>query len=316
MSTNPNFEICKKIEDQVMAEFGKVNPARFFTPINIGAGKEYLQRKFALMPKIPSAVKEAMFAEIDKFQATDGHYRVPQHRLDILIENNEYDQMMAGGEYAGFAKAAAMALAKAMAKTLFQASPMGLNATNMWPYYGLVDAGTSNGTFDRPLTAGAGTKNGAWTTATYAALDMGAIVGNIRKHYDFNDGTGILLFYPNTVETRWVGLVPDVTGQVTFMSELRDRLFGASEPVADDESAASLLTGAAETATNFELVSCNPNWFVWLFDKAPIIRMWTNDAQDKHYLQLEEHGGLAPIPVYEADGKVYKAMSYIDTCGA
>jgi hypothetical protein len=80
--------------------------------------------------------------------------------------------------------------------------------------------------------------------------------------------------------------VPDVTGQVTFVSELRDRLFGAFEPVADDEAGASLLTGVAETATNFELVACNPNWFVWLFDKAPIIRMWTNDAQDKHYLQL------------------------------
>ncbi len=317
MSTNPNFEICKKIEDQVLAEFGAINPARHFAPIPIGAGKEYFQRKFALMPKIPSAVKEAVFSEIDKFQSQDGHYRCPQHRLDILIENNEYEQMMAGGEYAGFAKSAALSMAKAMAKTLFQASPMGLNSANMFPYYGLIDAGTGSGTFDRPITAGVTTKAGVWTTATYCALDIGGLVGDMRKHYAFNDGTPLVLFYPSIAEKRWVGIVPDITGAVVFCRELAQRAelgIGVMEAVDNDESAYSLLTGNTEAVADFEMVLCNPNWFAWIYDKAPIARMWTNDAGDKHYLQLEEHGGLMPIPVYEADAKYYKAMTYVDAC--
>lgn len=315
MSTNPNFERQKEIENAVQANFAERNPVRFFTPVQVSAGKQILEAKFANMPKIPTAVKDALFNEVDKFRAINGDYRIPQWRLDIEMTMSEYRQILGGGEYPGFAASAAAAMSAATKKILFQ-SAMQLIGANSFPYYGMVDAGTGNGTFSRPLTAGAATKAGAWTTATYGGSDLSGPVGLILQHEPFNDGTPLVLFYPSIVEQRMAGLVPDQTGQVVLFKELAQRFYGALEPVGKDAGSLSLLTGAAETATNFEMVVVNPRWFNWLYDIPPIVKLWESPAGDYAYLRLEIHGGLQPIPYLDTDGKVYKAMSYIDTCGA
>jgi hypothetical protein len=83
-----------------------------------------------------------------------------------------------------------------------------------------------------------------------------------------------------------------------------------------DDDGTSLLTGNAETSTNFEMVAINPAWWIEVYDQSPIVRLWQNPQQDKWFLQLEVHAAAVPIPIEDTDGKIYKAMTYIDTCGA
>jgi len=312
---NPDFERQKEIEDQIRATFEQRNPTRFFTPLKVSDGKQMLQAKFATMPKIPQAVKDALFSEIDKFASQDGIYRIPQWRLDIKMTASQYRQILSDNEMQGFRESAVAALEAATKKILFQ-SAMQLIGANSYPYYGMLDAGTGNGTFHRPLTAGAATKAGAWTTATYGGSDLSSPIGQILQHAPFNDGTALVLFYPSITEVRMAGLVPDQSGQVVIFKELANRFYGAIEPVGKDSDSTSLLTGAAESATNFEMLACNPRWFNWLYDIPPIIKFWEAPAGDYWYLRLEVHGGIQPIPYVDTDSKIYKAMSYIDTCGS
>jgi hypothetical protein len=328
MATNPNYERKKEIETAVLDTFAVADPAQFFPPHKISDGKQILQKKFALMPHVPKNVAEIVSLEVDKFNELPGYYRVPRRRIDIEMRMDEYRTIMGGGEYAGLASAASKAMLIAKWNAICRASPIstGQEPANAFPYYGLIDAGTGNGTPSRPLVTTAPTKAGAWSTATYAANDLAGLVGSLETHYAFSEAAnaGKLLLYPAVVATRWNALVPDQTGQVVFVKELRDRLFERSAPVPDTvediatsgATAVSCLTGAAETATNFEMVACIPSMFLYVYDRAPSARLWVNESETAAYLSLEDHGGIIPIPIYETDSKWYKACTYIDTCGA
>ena len=313
MATNPNFERVKEFQDDVLASFNMEDPFRLLTPVKVTDGKQLLQRKFAKMPKIPSVVREAVFDEVDKFNVINGTYPIPQFRLDMELKKSEYQQVVSEGEWEGLKRSAMAALVKAKSRCMFQNAILTTGA-NSFPYYGIIDAGTGNGTYSRPLTCGAATKAGAWTTATYGGSDLSGMTGIIRQFKLFQGD--LLLFYPAIVEQRMAGMVPDQTGQVVLFRELAERWYGGLESVDKDDDGTSLLSGVAETATNFFMSAINPSWWIEVYDEAPIVRLWQNPAQDRHYLQLEVHAAAVPIPIEDTDGKVYKAQSYIDTCGA
>jgi hypothetical protein len=320
MTLNPNFEKKKDIEAAVVAAWEMANPGRFFAPIKISEGKQLLQRKFAKMPKIPAAMKEIIEYEVDKFRTENGTYRIPRFAEKIEMSMDEYEEMLADGDFAGVAANLAAAMAVSVGKATFQNVIASLGA-NDFPYYGVADGGngvlatTGNGTRNRPITAGAGTKRGAWTTAAYGLGDLGEIKGHVLKHKPFDDGTPLVLFAPSIIQTQFNTLVPGLTNGM-YIGEAAQKVYGAIETVGDDDNSLCIMTAAAETATNFAMVTVNPNWFLTLFDKAPKARVWFNEDETKVFVGLEVHQGVMPIPLEEADGKIYKAMSYIDTCGA
>lgn len=316
-----DFERTMQIQDAILEHFDVVNPYRFFDRVPVEAGRAVLEEKFAKMPSVPEGVKKIVQVQTDKFLSRPGDYRIPRHRVDLVMDMDQYRTIMGGGDFTGFAKNAAKSLAAGAARTLFQTQTKAGDANDV-PHWGLIDVGTTNGTHSRPLTAGTHTKSGAWATSMFGATDLAGPRGLIHQHRDFDDGTPLVMFYPSIASVPLNLIVPDISGAVVFFRELALRIYGAIEPIGNvraretGAAAVNIMTGAAETATNFQLVMVNPNWFFEIGDIPPIARIFTNDKLTQGTLHLEYHGALKPIPFEDTDGKIYKAMSFVDTCGA
>lgn len=314
MSVNADFEKMKvEVETGLIDQYELVDPARFFQAVPVGAGKQYIEEFFAKMPQIPQATRDSVAGLIDKFAQEKGTYAVPRHRLTIVMTEDEMRTIMASGKYEKWVKNAAKSLSLGVMKTVFQ-NQLG-SAAGMNLYYALGDVGTGNGTFDRPLVCGSTTKvTGAWTTALIAANSAAALKGRLITHDQFNDGTGLIMFYPNCVEAVMEGREPSMSVP-TDIRDIFTKKFAECVPIPVDESSLSIMTGNAETATDFDMIACNPRWFIWLYEQAPSVTLERNPNQTGATLTFIHNAGLMPIPVLEADGKVYKAMQSILASG-
>lgn len=307
------------VEQAVLDAYKNEDPFRFFAKVPIGAGEKIVQKKFAQMPMIPQATKDNVIKNLDKFRSQPGVYRVPRHRLDIEMTEDEYRAIMAGGEYQGFASNAAKSLALSVAKTMFL-NTLDVTATSDYPYWGLTDASTGNGTFDRPLQTGATTKvTGAWTNALIAANTAAALKGRLIKHPEFNDGTPLVCFYPNVIEEVLEAREPSMSVATTIRDVFQAK-FGAVVPAGElDEMgttyAKSILSGNEETPTDFDMVAVNPNWFIGIFEMAPSAKLEPKAHQQGAMLTLQHNIGLMPIPLKRPDGKTYKACQIIAASG-
>ncbi|MDY7080010.1 MAG: hypothetical protein SXV54_24285 [Chloroflexota bacterium] len=311
---NPQYDAKFDVAQAVLQTFTATDPFRFINTLQIQAGKHIRKQAYARLPSIPRPMREAFFDRLEQVRLEYGEYPLPKIRVDVPFSNDQWSQAQGAGQMSAIVNAVSTAMVKAKTKLMFQNSNLTTTtSTLVYPYYGLADAGTGNGTASRPLTAGSVTAAGAWTTATYGATDLGTLRGLLEQFQEF---TGPYLgFYPRQAAVPRNYIVPDQSGQVVYFHELMSRV-ATWEKIGDDENGANLATGSAETSTDFELIMIDPAWFVELYDTPPLVRHWQNDAADMHYVQFELHSGIMPIPVYMADGKIYKAMAYADALGS
>jgi hypothetical protein len=306
---NPNYERLIEIEKAVTDAYEIVDPTKYFQAVKISSGEQIIRKKFAQMPTIPKATKESIETIIEKFSSLPGEFRVPRHRLTIEMTEDEYNAIMGGGEYEGFAKNAAKALSLAVTKTMFQ-NVLPVVGTGEVLYWGLADVGSGSGTFNRPLDADVTTKvTGAWSTALIAANSAAALKGRIIAHQAFNDGTPLVCFYDAVMETVFEGREPSMSVP-TDIREIFTKKFGALVPIPTEVINginASLITGVAPSATSFATLAANPNFFVWLYEQPPTAKLEPKPRSTGATLTIIHNGGIQPIPVLEADGVVYKA---------
>lgn len=318
MSGNAQFDLKKVIEEGVLDAYARIDPTRFFRAVPAAAGRETIEDYFAVMPRVPKAAVEAGIEWIEAFKIESGEFRLPRHRIDIPIKEDELRRYQSNGNaLQTLIDNAAKSLARSVAQTVFQ----NVIAPSHVPYYGLSDVGTGNGTFSRPLVAGSTTKvAGAFTTALIAAGNAGALKGRLIAHEEFNDGTPLVMFYPNVLEAVFEGREPSMT----VPTDVRDCFttkFGAVVAAGEmDEMgttyAKSILSGNEETTTDFDLVCCNPNWFLWRYEQPPVIEFERKPRQLGAVVSCIHNGGLQPIPLPKVNGKIYKAMMKIADAGS
>jgi len=318
-SGNPNYDRTVAVENAVLDAYMALDPFKHVAKVPAGAGVQVVHKKFAQMPTIPKASKHNIMSWMEKFASRPGNYRVPRHRLDIDMGEDEYRAIMAGGEYEGFATNAAKALAASVAKTFFQ-NVLDVTATSDYPYWGMIDAGSGNGDFDRPIMPGATTKvTGAWTTATIGANTAAALKGRITTIPEFNDGTPLVCIYPNVLEEVLESQNPGILS----ISRIRDEFllrFGAVDPAGETDEMGttyckSLLSGNEETPTDFDIVGYNPNWFIGVYEQAPSAKLEARLHQQGAILTIQHNIGLMPIPLKRPNGKTYKACQIIAASG-
>lgn len=314
MSTNPNYEIQKQIDDVVVPKFEFLSVLRYFPSQKIGDGKRIWQRKFAVAPRIPLAQNKIEKLVPQALQTADGKYNLPRVNLSVSLEEDEYAERLAAGELPGHFSVLAQTMSKGVDKIAFQGKSYGSGEVQA---YSFTDNGSGNGTNDRPLVTSDGTKKGSWGTATYAAGDFGTLLGGLDAYTEF-DGPRLLL-RPAVSMPAFDQLVPGLyNGE--FIEELAQRKFtalhkvGLDDPAAAGASALSLLTGEAETLTAFELFCVNPLCFTWVYDTPPFTNLIHDQIGKKWIYEMEVHGALIPTVLAEDAGKTYKALSKIDSC--
>jgi hypothetical protein len=319
-SGNPNFDRMVAVENAVLDAYKALDPFKHVAKVPVGAGVQVVHKKFAQMPTIPAATKHSVMSWMEKFSSRPGDYRVPRHRLAIKMDEDEYRSIMAGGEYEGFATNAAKSLAASVAKTFFQ-NVLDVTATSDYPYWGMIDESTANGTFDRPLLPGATTKvTGAWTTASIGANTAAALKGRIITVPEFNDGTPLVMVYPNVIEEVLESQNPGILAMSRIKDEFLTR-FGVIEPAGETDEmgttyAKSLLSGNEELPADFDIVGYNPNWFIGVYEHAPSATLELVGHQQGAILTLIHNIGLMPIPLKRPNGKTYKACQIIKASGS
>lgn len=316
MSTNPNYEIKKQIDDVVIPKFEFNSVLRYFPSMKIGDGKQIWQRKFAVPPAIPQAQQKIDKLVPQALKTENGKYNLPRVNLSVSMDEDEYAERLALGELPGHLSVLAQTVAKATDKIAYQGKTY---ASGEVQCYSLTDNGTGNGSNDRPLTALDGTKKGTWITAGYAIGDFATLTGGLDVFPEF-DGPRLLLA-PAPSMTEFNTLVPSLTTGQLIIQKARE-IFTAMEKVANDDPAAAgatalnLLTGEVETSANFELFCVNPMCFTWVYDTPPFTNL-VHDIPNKRWLyEMEVHGALIPTTLGMAGGKTYKALTKVDACNS
>lgn len=314
MSTNPNYEIKKQIDDVVVPKFEYNSVLKYFPSQKIGDGKQVWERKFAVAPRIPLAQNYIEKLVPQALQTANGKYNLPRVNLSVSLTEDEYAQRLGAGELPGHMSVLAMTMAKAVDKIAYQGKSY---ASGEVQCYSLTDNGTGNGTNDRPLVTVDGTKKGSWATATYAGGDFGTLTGGLDPYPEF-DGPRLLL-RPSVSMPAFKQLVPGLyNGE--FIEDMAARVFtamhkvGLDDPPAPGATALSLLTGEAETLTAFELFCVNPLCFTWVYDTPPFTNLIHDQIGKRWIYEMEVHGALIPTVLAEDAGKTYKALSKIDSC--
>lgn len=312
MSTNPNYEIKKQIDDQVMLKFEVSSILRFFPTQKIGDGNQIWQRKFAEPPRAPIAQLEIEKLVPQALKTSDGKYNLPRLNLSIEMKEDEYAQRLTAGELPGHLESIAKKMEMGVKRVCFQGKSY---ATGEVQCKAMADgAGTSN---SDPIVCKNGTKKGLWTTTAFAVGDFGVLTGELDAHKEF-DGPRLLLA-PAVAMPAFKMVCPGLTtGELIY--ERAEKLFTAIETVEKDDppspggTATCLLTGEVETVDDFELFCVNPLCWTWVYDTPPFTNLIHDIVNKRWIYEMEVHGALIPTTLAEEAGVIYKALVKIDDC--
>jgi len=312
MSTNPNYEIKKQIDDEVMLKFETSSILKYFPSQKIGDGKQIWQRKFAEPPRSPLAQIEIERLMPQALKTSDGKYRLPRLNLSVFLTEDEYAERAAAGELPGHFASIANKMEIAVKRVCFQGKAF---ATGEVQCKAMVDgAGTSN---DDPIVCANGTKKGLWSTTGFAIGDFGILIGNLDTHKEF-DGPRLLLV-PAVAMTEFNTLVPGLTTGETIKQKAQQMFTAIETAEKDDPPAAGaaakcLLTGEVETAADFELFCVNPLCWTWVYDVPPFTNLIHDQINKRWIYEMEVHGALISTVLAEEAGVIYKALVKIDDC--
>jgi len=314
MSGNPQYDLMRDFENQIMDSFSYSSVIDLFPKLNVGAGFHMVDLEFALPIAFSDAEVELISRTLESFRSMQGEYQMPMIQKTIELTQDKYDRMVAKGQINGYMKRVGAEMAANADRDLVFNNGLTL-AQKL--FYGLNDLGTSTGTASRPIPASGTstiTKAGAWTTATYASTDRSGLEGSIHQFADF--AGQLTLFYPAVAEIQLVKDIPGTTvGQrikATFEQSFR------MIPMANDDGGLCISTKTAETSVNFRLVAANTSKFIFAAPRAPVVRIRDERASNtpRIWIDYEVYGGLIPVPYIAPNGTVYKAMADMDTAGA
>jgi len=320
MSGNPQYDLFRDFEQQIMNSFTYNSVIDLFRKFQVPAGSHMVDFEFALPIGFSVAEVELIKRTLESFRSTQGEYQLPMIQKSIELTQDQYDLMVSKGQIKGYMDRVGAEIAANADKTLVFNN--GLTAQQK-PFYGVNDHGSGSGSATRPIQACGNatlTKAGAWTTTALADTDRAALAGAINQFYDLKAAKGqkLVLCYAAIAEGQFLLNVPgSTTGQRIRESWEKD-FDMIPMPFGPDSISIHSHDAAACTATNWDALAFNPAKYVYCAPRPPKIHI--RDERDSNvpriYIDYEVYGATVPIPYVAPNGTVYKAAATIESVGA
>lgn len=309
---------ARHITAELQSIFKYQNPLQYFQSVDAGTiAQSVWQHKHAtrLNPAVTSANKFNPGKTAPKFEdsklniwRTSNEMHLDDETMELFVQSKMLPEGLDMFTYTILEK---------VGYNLWRGPKSGEDTVIGTPYNYIYDAGTSNGSYERPLMLTQATK-GAWNTAGNAANDIAALKGLLLSR-GYNPSTS-LIFYPYCASTVLNSVFPVLTGgfsQITVSEFAMNQGFAGMVPQPDEWMYTA--AGATPTASLWDLYAVDlsqvligynlperfqTHYVPWMRETifqievgwAPYFRprVWNDAGTDKYYKGVSRITAIAP----------------------